>query len=114
MTEEEDVQFWESSLDEGCSKEDAGAGDVCLSSTREYIGSPFLLTVQATDSTKKCTTFIIIQQVYKGSHEEHPRRKIRRGEMKFDPYLLIKIECPKLFEVEDQINHVLLIYDEPG
>ena len=32
--------------------------------------------------------------------------------MKFDPYLPIKLKCPKLFEVEDQINPILLIYDE--
>ena len=32
--------------------------------------------------------------------------------MKFDPYLPIKLKCPKLFEVDDQINPVLLIYDE--
>ena len=33
MTEEEDAQFWGSSLDEDCAKQDAGAGDVCVSST---------------------------------------------------------------------------------
>ena len=32
--------------------------------------------------------------------------------MKFDPYLPIKLKCPKLFEVEDQINPVLQLYDE--
>jgi len=50
--------------------------------------------------------------VYKGSCKEHPRRKIHKRGMKFDPYLPIKLKCPKLFEVEDQINPVLLIYDE--
>lgn len=33
--------------------------------------------------------------------------------MKFDPYLPTKVKFPKLFEVEDQINPILLIYDEP-
>ena len=55
---------------------------------------------------------MVIQQVYKGSSKEHPRRKIRRGEMKCDPYLPIKLKCPKLFKVGDQINPILLIYDE--
>jgi len=50
--------------------------------------------------------------VYKSSHEEHPSRRVYRKGMKFDPYLPIKLKCPKLFEVEDQINPILLIYDE--
>jgi len=50
--------------------------------------------------------------VYKVSHEEHPRMKVYREGMKFDPYLPDKVKCPKLFEVEDQINPILLIYDE--
>jgi len=62
----------------------------------------------------KISTAIIIQQVYRGSYEEHPRRRACRGEMKFDPYLLIKVNCPKIFEVEDQINPVLQLYDEPA
>ena len=33
--------------------------------------------------------------------------------MKFDPYLPDKVKSPKLFEVEDQINPVLQLYDEP-
>jgi len=33
MTEEEDAQFWDSSLDVDYSKKDAGAGVVCVSST---------------------------------------------------------------------------------
>jgi len=32
--------------------------------------------------------------------------------MRFDPYLPIELKCPKLFEVEDQINPILLIYDK--
>jgi len=55
---------------------------------------------------------MVIQQVYKDSHEEHPRRRAHRREMKFDPYLPIKLKCPKLFEVKDQINPVLQLYDE--
>lgn len=35
----------------------------------------------------------------------------RRG-MKFDQYLPLKLKCPKLFEVDDQINHVSQLYDE--
>lgn len=50
--------------------------------------------------------------MYKCSHEEHPRRRGHRREMRFDPYLPIKVKCPKIFEVEDKINLVLLIYDE--
>jgi len=38
-------------------------------------------------------------------------RVYRKG-MKFDPYLLDKVKCPKLFKVEDQINPILQIYDE--
>jgi len=57
--------------------------------------------------------FMVIHQVYKGSCKQHPRRKIHRREMKFDPYMPSKLNCPKLFEVDDQINPVLLIYDEP-
>ena len=55
---------------------------------------------------------MIIQQVYTSSHEEHPRRKIHKEGMKVDPYLPIKLKCPKIFEVEDQINPVLQLYDE--
>lgn len=32
--------------------------------------------------------------------------------MKYRSSLPNKLKCHKLFEVEDQINHVLLIYDE--
>jgi len=45
MTKEEDAQFWDPSLDEDCSKKNAGAGDVCLSSIQEHIGLPFTLIV---------------------------------------------------------------------
>ena len=45
MTEEEDVQFWDSSLDVGYSKQDVRAADVCDSSTQEYIGLTFILIV---------------------------------------------------------------------
>ena len=103
----------DSSLDEDCSKKDSGADNVSVSSTHEHIGTPFIFIVQATDDKDKYTTTMSIQQVYKGSSKEHPRRKIHRREMKVDPYLPIKLKCPKLFEVEDQINPILLIYDEP-
>jgi len=112
MTEEENVQFWGSFLDEDCSKKNIGADNVSVSLTHEHIGAPFILIVQVTDDKDKYTVAMIIQQVYKGSHEEHPRRKIHRREMKFNPYLPIKLKCPKLFEVKDQINPVLQLYDE--
>ena len=53
-----------------------------------------------------------IQQVYIGSHEEHLRKKIHRGEMKFDQYLPLKLKSPKFFEVDDQINPILQVFDE--
>lgn len=98
-------------MDVDYSKKYMGENDVSLSPAQEYIGSPFILVVQATNDTDKYTATIFIQQVYKGSHEEHPRRAHRKG-IKFDPYLPIKLKCPKLFEVEDQINPIFLIYDE--
>jgi len=112
MTKEEDAKFWDSSLDEDCSKKDAGADDVFVSSRLEHISTPFILIVQATDDTEKYTTFMVIQQVYKISHEEHPRRRVYRKGVKFDPYLPIKLKCPKRFEVDDQINLVLQLYDK--
>jgi len=112
MTEEEGAQSWNSSLDADCSDKNEGADDVSVSPAQEYIVSSFILVVQTLKDTEKYTT-MIIQQVYTGSHEEHSRRKIHRKGMKFDPYLPTKLKSPKLFEVEDQINHVLLIYDEP-
>jgi len=50
--------------------------------------------------------------VYKGSHEEHPRRRAYREGMKYRSSLPDKVKCPKLFEVDDQINPILQIYDE--
>lgn len=101
-------------MDEDCLNKNKGADDVYISSAQENNGSSFILDVQTTHDTKVCTASMIIQQVYKGSYKEHPRRKIHRGEMKVDPFLPIKLKCPILFEVEDQINPVLLIYDEPN
>lgn len=85
-----------------------------MSPAEEHLGSPFILVMQTTNDTEKYIASMLIQQVYKSSHEEHPRRKIHRGEMKFDQYLPLKLQFSKLFEVEDQINPVLLIYDEPA
>ena len=113
MTEEEGVQLWDSSLDEDCSKKNEGAHDVFVSSTHEYIGTPFILIVQATNDKDKYIATVVIQQVYRSSHEKHPRRRAYRREIKFDPYLPIKLKCPKLFEVDDQINLVLQLYEEP-
>ena len=107
MTEEEHVQLWDSSLDEDCSKKDSGPDNVSVSPTHEHIGTPFIFIMQDTSDKDKYTATVVIQQVYKGSCEERPRRKIYRGEMKFDQYLPLKLKCPKLFEVDDQINHVL-------
>jgi len=112
MTEKEDAHFWNSYLDEDCSKKNSGADNVSVSPTHEHIGAPFILIVQAIDDKDKYTIAMIIQQVYTGSHEEYPRRKIHRGEMKFVQYLPLKLKCPKLFEVDDQINPVLQLYDE--
>jgi len=112
MTEEEGAQFWDPSLDKDCSKKDAGANDVCVSSTQEYIGFPFRLIMQATDDKDKYTITIVIHQVYRGSYEEHPRRRVYREGMKYRSSLPIKLKCPKLFEVNDQINPVLQLYDE--
>jgi len=75
-----------------------------VSPTHEHIGALFILIMQATYDKNKYRATVIIQQVYKGSCEEHPRRKIHRGEMKVDPYLPMKLKCPKLFEVADQLN----------
>ena len=99
-------------MDEDCSKQDEGEDDVAVFPTQEHIGTPFILVFQATYDIKKYTAFMVIQQVYRGPHEEHPRRKAYRKGMKFDPYLPIKVKCPKLFEVEDQINPIFQIYDE--
>jgi len=57
--------------------------------------------VQATDDTEKYTTTVVIQQVYKGSHEEHPRMRAYKEGVKYKPSLPKKIKCHKLFEVED-------------
>lgn len=72
-----------------------------MSSAHEHICTPFILIVQATGDKDKYTATMIIQQVYKGSHEEHPRMRTHRKGMKFDPYLPIKLKFPKLFEVDD-------------
>lgn len=99
-------------LDAGCSKQYAVEDDVFVSSTHEHIGTPFILIVQAIQDTEKYIVTMVIQQVYKSSHEEHPRRRAYREGMKFGSSLPDKVKCPKLFEVEDQINPILQIYDE--
>lgn len=111
MTEEEGAHNWDTSLDVDCSEKNEGADDVSMSPTQEYIGSPFILIVQAIDDKDKYIATIVIQQVYKGSHKEHPRMRVYRKGMKFDPYLPNKVRFPKLFEVEDQINPIFLIFD---
>ena len=45
MTEEEDVQLWDSSLDEDCSKKDSGADDVSVPPAQEFDGSSFILVM---------------------------------------------------------------------
>jgi len=81
-------------LDEDCSKKDSVADNVSVSPTHEHIGASFIFIVQVTKDTKKYTTNMIIQQVYKGSHEEQPRRKAYRKGMKVDPYPPIKLKSP--------------------
>jgi len=61
MTEEENVQFWDSSLDEDYSKKNSGANNVSVSPTHEHIGAPFILIVQATGDKDKYTAAMIIQ-----------------------------------------------------
>lgn len=63
MTEEEDVQLWDSSLNEDCSKKDSGVDNVSMSPTHEHIDTPFIFIVQATGDKDKYTTAMIIQQV---------------------------------------------------
>jgi len=112
MIEEEDAQSWNSYLDVDYFKKNEGADNVPVSPAQEYSGASFILVVQTTKDTDKYTIDMVIQQVYRGSQEKHPRKKAHRGEMKFDQYLPLKLKCPKLFEVEDQINLVLQLYDE--
>jgi len=114
MTKEKDVQSWNPSLDEDCSNKGLRAKNVSVSHAQEYNGASFILVVQTTIDTDEYRVFMVIQQMCKCSHEEHPRRKIQRGEVKVDPYLPVKLKFPNLFEVEDQINLVLLIYDQPN
>lgn len=45
ITEEEDAQFWDNSLDVDCSSKNSRADDVFVPSTQECINSPFILIV---------------------------------------------------------------------
>ena len=94
-------------MDEECSEKSKGADHVFVSPTQEHRGSPFILVVQTIGNTDKYTPETVIQQVYKGSGEEHPRTRTYREGMKYRSSLPNKLKCPKLFEVDDQINHVL-------
>lgn len=110
--EEEGPQIWDTFFDGACSKKATGAGEVFVSPTQEYIDSPFILIVQATDDTSKYAITLIIQQVYKSFHERHPRMRSYREGVKYKPSLLDKVKCPKIFEVDDQINKILQVFDE--
>jgi len=99
-------------LDVDYFKKNEVENNVPVSPAQEYSGASFILVVQTTKDIDKYKVVMIVQQVYKCSHKEYPRRRAHRREMKFDPYLPIKLKCPKLFEVKDQINLVLLLYDE--
>ena len=60
ITEEEDARFLDTSLDVDCSKKDVGADEVFMSPAQEYIGSPFIVIVKATNGSDKCTTIIVV------------------------------------------------------
>lgn len=83
-----------------------------MPSTQEYIGSPFILIVTATNDIVKYTATIFIQHVYKSFHKEHLRMREYREGVKYKPSLPNKVKCPKLFEVDDQINPILQVFDE--
>ena len=61
LTEEENAQSWDSSLDEDCSMKDAGADDVFVSPTQENNGSSFILVVKTTNDIDKYTAAMTIQ-----------------------------------------------------
>jgi len=48
MTEEADVQSWDSSLDEDCPRKYSGAEDISVSPTYEHISTSSIFIVQAT------------------------------------------------------------------
>jgi len=60
MTKEEGAQSWDSSLGVDCSKRDEGVDEVSVSPAKEYIGSPFILIMQATDEKDKYIATIVI------------------------------------------------------
>jgi len=114
ITKEEGAQIWDTSLDGACSKKVAGAGEVFVSPTQECIDSPFILIMQATKDTVEYTATLIIHQVYKSFHEEHPRTRAYKEGVKYKPSLPNKVKCLKIFEVDDQINLILHVFDEPA
>jgi len=95
-----------------CSEGDAGTGEVLVFPTQECIDSSFILTFQVTNDTSKCEADLILQQVYKTSQSKHLRLKAYAEEVKYRPSLPDNIKCSKLFEVEDQINRLLQVFDE--
>jgi len=60
MTEEEDVQSWDSSLDEDFSKEDSRAQNISVSPAQENNDAYFIFILQATEDKNKYTTAMII------------------------------------------------------
>ena len=61
ITEEEDAQSWNSSLDEDCSKKDSGVNNVSVAPTHEHIGASFIFIVKVTKDIEKYTTNMVIQ-----------------------------------------------------
>lgn len=112
ITEEQGSQIWGTFFDGACSKEATEANEVFVSLTQECIGSPFILIVQATNDIVEYTTVLVIQQVYKSFHEGHPRMRAYKEGVKYKPSLPDKVKCLKLFEVGDQINKILQVFDE--
>ena len=50
--------------------------------------------------------------MYKSSHEKHPRMRAYREGVRYKAFLPDKVKFPKCFEVDEQINLILQIFDE--
>ena len=68
-------------------------------STAEIHTAPYLFSSPLDLSLKKASQTI------------HKMRAYKEG-MKYKPYLPDEVKCPKLFEVDGQINPILQIFDE--
>ena len=105
-------QIWDMFFDGACSDEAAGTCEGLVSPTEEYIDSSFILNFQVTNDTTEYKADLIIQQVYKTFQAKHPRLKAFRDEVKYRPSLPDNFKCWNFFEVEDQINRILQVFDE--